>query len=127
MKVKAYRNVDIDVWRTALLAAGYFPLVYVYMFLAFAVMYSPPLVSATVSWCFFAIYGFFTLAWLRHRVTRPVVQSAFVPVPAVSCLFLFDLASTGDINRAIQWLLVLPMHCIGLLTSWLYFKCRGDD
>lgn len=107
-------------WRTALLMLLYLPWTYGYVLVAFALMYTHPLIRLFGCWGWLAAYGALSLLWLAGRSRRAVLQSLLVPLPVALVLFLYDTHATGRPGDAASWLLMLPAHGlgVGLLALW---------
>ena len=112
-------------WRTGLLMVGYIPWLFAYMLLAFATLYEP-VVAIPVTWTWLMVFGAVSFWWLESRTERPLLQALVVPLPMTLFLFGADLESTGELRRASQWLLTLPLHALGALLASFWIKHRTD-
>ena len=112
-------------WRTGLLMLAYIPWMSVYMMLAFATMYAP-IIAVSITWTWLMIFGLVSFWWLEGRTRRPLIQALTVPLPMTLFLFGVDLESTGELRRASQWLLTLPLHALGVLAALYWIKHRTN-
>jgi hypothetical protein len=97
----------------------------VYMMRAFATLYEPS-IALPVTWTWLMVFGFVSFRWLSNRTRRPLTQALLVPLPMTLSLFGVDLESTGELRRASQWLLTLPLHALGVLAALYWIKHRTN-
>ena len=111
-----------NMWRVIVLAILYVPWMFVYMTLAFLVLYSPAVIVYPILWGYQCLYGVICFCWLKGNTKKRFFLGMLVPIPVLLYFFGYDLNVTGDLGRSAKWLFNLLFHGMGLIGAMLCYR-----